>query len=307
MTPTKTKILPLDGFLLLDKPKFLSSNEALQRVKRLLRVKKAGHTGSLDPMATGMLPICFGEATKYSKYLLDADKKYDVIAKLGEQTTTGDTEGTVIAQKEFAHLSVATIQEKINSFVGEVAQIPSMFSAIKYQGKPLYELARQGIEVPREVRKIQIYSIEFLSYENGLLSLRVHCSKGTYIRNLVEDIGHALGCGAHVLELRRLTVGQFNYEQMYTLDALTHIETTEERRTLILPIPALFPHWPIMKLSADARFYICRGQPVQMQITGTPVGYVRLMAEDDMFIGVGELLDDGRLLPRRLMQTPPNS
>lgn len=207
----KNKVI--NGILLLDKPLHLTSNGALQRVKRLFGAKKAGHTGSLDPLATGMLPLCFGEATKLSQYLLESDKYYHVVAKFGEKTTTGDAEGEVIETRPTDHLTAEAIQQAVAKFVGVIEQIPPMFSALKFQGRPLYELARQGIEVERKPRQVTIHKLELaLPFEKGgqggisSCTISVHCTKGTYIRTLIEDIGEVLGCGAHVIGLRRTAV-----------------------------------------------------------------------------------------------------
>ena len=210
----------VNGILLLDKPKGLSSNAALQQVKRLYCARKAGHTGSLDPLASGMLPICFGKATKMSQQWLNADKIYHVRAQLGIQTTTGDAEGSIVAEKAVPDLTPKIIEQTLNRFRGEIQQVPPMYSALKHQGQPLYKLARRGITIERLPRAVIIHHLSLLSYENHQLELQVHCSKGTYIRTLIEDIGEALHCGAHVVELRRLSVGNFSAEQMISLEQL---------------------------------------------------------------------------------------
>src|SRR5579862_9142002 len=213
----------IHGILLLDKPLGMTSNAALQKVKRLFNAKKAGHTGSLDPLATGMLPICFGEATKFSQFLLESDKCYQVEAKLGVKTRTGDAEGEVIAVKPVMDLTCERLEAVLSQFVGQIQQIPPMYSALKIQGKPLYELARQGIEIPREARSVQIYRLQLIDFQAETLKFEVQCSKGTYVRTLVEDIGELLGCGAHVSALRRTVVLPYNEIKMYTLDALEEI------------------------------------------------------------------------------------
>lgn len=193
----------INGIVLLDKDTGLSSNAALQKVKRLFFAKKAGHTGSLDPLASGILPICLGQATKVAQFLLDDDKRYFVRGKLGEITDTGDCEGVVTKTQEYTHLDEAIIKQVAMSFVGDILQVPPMYSALKKDGQPLYKLARQGIEIERPARPVTIHAIEFISYEKGVVTLDVSCSKGTYIRSLIQDIGDTLGCGAHVIELRR--------------------------------------------------------------------------------------------------------
>jgi len=214
---------PVDGILLLDKPLHLSSNQALQKVKHLFQAKKAGHTGSLDPLATGMLPLCFGKATKLAQGLLGVDKKYVVTAKLGEMTTTGDAEGDVIETKPVPAVTIEALQAVLMRFTGEIQQTPPMYSAVKMGGKPLYELARQGITVERQSRPVTIYVISLKELALPFVTLEVHCSKGTYIRTLVEDIGRALGCGAYVTALRRTVVGNFLEDSMLTLDQLREL------------------------------------------------------------------------------------
>ncbi len=211
----------MNGIFLLDKPIHISSNAALQKVKRLFQAKKAGHTGSLDPLATGMLPICFGQATKFSQYLLDADKSYAVTMQLGVRTNTSDKEGEVISTREVPNLSVTDIDRAFDNFRGNIQQVPSMFSALKYQGKPLYFYARQGITIERPSRAITIHAIDHISLENNLVYFTVHCSKGTYVRTLVDDVGEQLGCGAHVTQLRRLSVGPYRETDMMTMEQLT--------------------------------------------------------------------------------------
>ncbi|MGL5366232.1 MAG: tRNA pseudouridine(55) synthase TruB, partial [Plesiomonas shigelloides] len=205
------------GILLLDKPQGITSNDALQKVKRLYNANKAGHTGALDPLATGMLPICLGEATKFSQYLLDSDKRYRVIAKLGQRTDTSDSDGEVIQERP-VQVTAEQLDEALTHFRGDLQQIPSMYSALKYEGKPLYEYARQGIEVPRESRPITVYELTLIRFEGDEVELEVHCSKGTYIRTIVDDLGERLGCGAHVIYLRRLAVATYPMERMVTLE-----------------------------------------------------------------------------------------
>jgi tRNA pseudouridine55 synthase len=292
----------INGILLLDKSIGLSSNNALQRVKHLYSAKKAGHTGSLDPLATGMLPICFGEATKFSQYLLESDKSYRVTAKLGIKTTTGDAEGEVIAVRPVQKITLERFTQVLQQFSGPIQQIPPMFSAIKHQGKPLYELARKGLEVERAPRTVQIYQQECVKLEGDVFELEVHCSKGTYIRTLAEDIGEQLGCGAHVIGLRRTFVSPYRQAQMYTLDMLEEIYNIQGHKgleQLLLPVESSVEGLPAVKLSTSSAFYIRTGQPVMVPHSPAQ-GLVRLYAADGLFMGIGEILDDARVAPRRL-------
>jgi tRNA pseudouridine55 synthase len=292
----------VNGILLLDKPVGLSSNAALQVVKRLYRARKAGHTGSLDPLATGLLPICFGEATKISGFLLDADKHYHVQCKLGVRTSTGDSEGEVLEQRPVEGITEAALREAIDGFMGDIEQIPPMYSALKHKGERLYNLARKGLEVERKPRTVTIHALELLDFNGDSAELRVHCSKGTYVRTLVEDIGAVLGCGAHVSGLRRLGVGPFDDSGMYDMEALEAFASDgyPALDRLLLPVEAGLAQWPGVSLSGDAAFYLRQGQPVLVPQAPTE-GWVRLYEGDQRFIGMGEILDDGRVAPRRLM------
>jgi tRNA pseudouridine55 synthase len=292
----------VNGILLLDKPAGLTSNAALQEVKKLYRARKAGHTGSLDPLATGLLPICFGEATKISGFLLDADKHYRVQCRLGERTNTGDSEGEVLERRPVEAVTEAALREAIEGFLGDIEQIPPMYSALKHKGERLYNLARQGLEVEREPRTVTIYALELLGFTGDHAELMVHCSKGTYVRTLVEDIGEILGCGAHVSALRRLGVGPFDESGMHDMEALEALasEGYPALDRLLLPIEAGLAQWPGVSLSGDAAFYLRQGQPVLVPQAPTE-GWVRLYEGDQQFIGMGEILDDGRVAPRRLM------
>ncbi|MGB6977504.1 MAG: tRNA pseudouridine(55) synthase TruB [Gammaproteobacteria bacterium] len=297
------------GLLLLDKPIGITSNAALQKVKHLFvnclgRSIRAGHTGSLDPLASGMLPICLGEATKFSQFLLQADKRYLVTAQLGIKTSTGDAEGEIIQQAPIPILNRDDWLQIFRAFTGEIAQVPSMYSALKHQGQPLYKLARQGIEVARPSRIIHVYSLELINFTAQNCQLRVHCSKGTYIRTLIEDMGDRLGCGAHVSELRRLTVGSHMSEQMITLPEL---ETRSAQQGLLgltsqlLPLDSMLPDWQEVILSEATAFYLRRGQPVMIPNAPTR-GWVRLTLKcNGSLVGVGEILQDGRVAPRRLL------
>jgi len=292
----------VNGILLLDKPSGLTSNAALQAVKKLYRARKAGHTGSLDPLATGLLPICFGEATKVSGFLLDADKDYRVTCKFGERTTTGDAEGEVLEQHPVEDLSEDRLREVMQGFLGDIEQIPPMYSALKHKGERLYKLARAGVEVEREPRQVTIHALELLTLNPPLAEIRVHCSKGTYVRTLVEDIGAALGCGAHVSGLRRLGVGPFDDSHMIDMEGLQAVAAESEHALdqLLLPLESGLAQWPDVRLSSDAAFYLRQGQPVLVPKAPT-AGLVRLYEGESRFLGVGEILDDGRVAPRRLM------
>ncbi len=296
---------PINGILLLDKPLGLTSNSALQRMKHLFQAKKAGHTGSLDPLATGMLPICFGEATKFSQFLLDSDKTYLVSAQLGVTTNTGDREGEVTAQCEVPVFTNEQLNQMMQQFVGEIEQVPPMFSAIKVQGKPLYELARKGIEVERKARRINIFSMTFHEYstETKQLSFTVHCSKGTYVRTLVEDMGRALGCGAHVAQLRRIHVTPYDGLPIYTEEQLRNIADNQGIAALtstLLPLETSVQGFPGIKLSTSAAFYMRTGQAVRITVP-INTSLVRLFSEDERFLGVGEVTSDGRVKPFRLL------
>lgn len=292
------------GILLLDKPFGITSNAALQQVKKSLRIKKAGHTGSLDPLATGMLPICIDEATKFSGYLLDADKQYEVCAQLGACTTTGDAEGEVTARYPVPLYSDSKILSVLEKFSGKIDQMPPMFSAIKKNGRPLYELARQGITIERDVRSVDIYQLNLLEIGADSLSLFVHCSKGTYIRTLIEDIGNTLGCGAYVKSLRRTAVGKYRPSQMITLDrleALVEARDSETLESFILSVGSCLMQWPSVTVNEQLLFYLLRGQSVRIKDTPSS-GWIRLYTLDDEFLGLGEVLEDGRVAPRKLIQ-----
>lgn len=293
--------LNINGILLLDKPLNMTSNGALQYVKRLFNAKKAGHTGSLDPLATGMLPICFGEATKLSQFLLESDKYYRTTIKLGVRTTTGDAEGDVIETCAVGDLTIERIDAVLSQFLGEIQQIPPMYSAIKHKGQPLYKLARRGIEITREPRIVHIYALTREEFSADTLTLNTHCSKGTYIRTLAEDIGRALGCGAHVSVLHRSAVAPYHHSKMHMLTALEEIKQQGMDALLncLLPVDSSVQAFPAVKLSSAAVFYIRTGQPVM--VPHLPIqGFVRIFSDNNEFMGIGEILDDGRVAPRRL-------
>ncbi|EGA72404.1 tRNA pseudouridine synthase B [Vibrio sinaloensis DSM 21326] len=300
---------PINGVVLLDKPTGISSNDALQKVKRIFFAEKAGHTGALDPLATGMLPICLGEATKFSQFLLDSDKRYRVIAKLGERTDTSDSDGEVVETRP-VDVSLEKLEECIDKFRGESDQVPSMFSALKYQGKPLYEYARKGIEVPRESRKITVYEIVLHRFEGDEVEMEVHCSKGTYIRTIVDDLGEMLGCGAHVTMLRRTGVAKYPYEKMVTLEQLNELLEQAHRDEvapkelldpLLLPMDTAVEDLPEVNLNAELTNLVQHGMPVQ--VLGAPEGTPLRMTsgEEKLFIGVAEVNKDGKVAPKRLV------
>jgi len=293
----------VNGILLLDKPTGLTSNAALQQVKKLFRARKAGHTGSLDPLASGLLPICLGEATKVSAFLLDADKQYQVTCKLGERTTTADAEGEVVETRPVDGVSEKQLRKVMAHYLGDIEQIPPMYSAVKHQGQRLYKLARQGIEVEREPRPITIHEMNLLDFQLPLAEISLRCSKGTYVRTLVEDIGEELGCGAHVTGLRRLGVGPYNETGLVTLSTLEQLRAKGGEAALdklLLPMESGLAQWPGVRLSSDAAFYLRQGQPVLVPRAPT-TGWVRLYEGESRFMGMGEILDDGRVAPRRLM------
>lgn len=292
----------LTGVLLLDKPIGITSNAALQQVKKIFNAEKAGHTGSLDPLASGMLPICFGNATKFSQFLLDADKLYRVIGKLGQTTSTGDAEGEILETKPVEAITLNNVEKTIAQFRGPIKQKPSMYSALKHNGQPLYKLARQGITVERELRDVTIHKLELLNFKDGTIELEVQCSKGTYIRTLIEDIGAALGCGAHVIYLRRLQVIPFEQKQMVTFENLEQLKNTndcDKMDALLLPIETMLVNLSEVILSENTAFYLRQGQPVMVPNVPNS-GLVKLKGKDGRFIGVGEILPDGMVAPRRL-------
>ncbi|MDX9951269.1 MAG: tRNA pseudouridine(55) synthase TruB [Methylophilaceae bacterium] len=293
----------VDGVLLLDKPLGYSSNQALQQVKRLYQAAKAGHTGSLDPLATGLLPICLGEATKFSHFLLDADKRYRALVQLGSTTATGDVEGEVLSRSD-VRVTADQLQIALQRFVGDIEQVPPMYSALKHQGKALYEYARDGVDIARAARAVTIFSIELISFDQEAQrgEIDVTCSKGTYIRTLAEDIGHALGCGAHLAGLRRLSTAHFRLEDACTLEQLEKL-TMEERDALLLGADAAVADLPQVTLDADSAFYLLRGQSV-WKASVRIGGLFRIYNEAGRFLGLGELDRDGRIAPKRLLAQP---
>jgi tRNA pseudouridine55 synthase len=299
---------PVDGILVLDKPPGRSSNGAMIVARAIYHARKAGHTGALDPLATGVLPVCFGEATKFSQYLLNADKEYRSHFVFGQQTDTGDSDGEVIAEQDASALSLEQVEAYIAPLRGDILQVPPMYSALKRDGKPLYALARKGITVEREARPVTIREFELESFTPGpraVAVVRVRCTKGTYIRSLAEDLGAALGVGAHVASLRRLQAGPFNESQQVTtetLQALRDEHDFEGLDALLLPIKSALGHLPEITLGETAVFYLLQGQAVQ--VSGAPSqGAVVLSDNEGKFLGIGEILDDGRVTPRRLLST----
>jgi tRNA pseudouridine55 synthase len=302
----KNKGRNVSGVLLLDKPQGCSSNHILQKVKRLFGAAKAGHTGSLDPLATGMLPICFGEATKISAFLLDADKRYRLKCQLGVSTTTGDAEGDVVDTQDVSCITEAAIKAVLSEFIGEIEQIPPMYSALKHNGERLYKLARQGIEVERKARSVTIYDIDYLSLSKDeqqrlILELEVSCSKGTYVRTLVEDIAKKLDCCAHITALRRLSVGPYEGD-MLTMEQLMELaeQGNEALDESLQAIDSGVAHWPDVQLGSDAAFYMRQGQPVMVPHAPTQ-GWVRIY-EHGQFLGLGEIQNDGMVAPRRMIK-----
>ena len=295
----------IDGILLLDKSIGFSSNTALQRAKQLFNARKAGHTGNLDRPASGLLPICFGEATKLSAFLLDADKRYQAVFRLGVVTTTGDAEGGVVATHEVPSFKLTQIEEVLRRFTGPINQIPPMFSAIKYQGQRLYQLAHRGISVERHARSVTIHELKLIDYNGGDRHIEVYvaCSKGTYIRTLAEDIGSALGCGAHISALRRIGVGPYAIHQAIDLPGLEALEQegVAPLDARLLSTDSVLINKPAVSLSNAVSYYLCQGHAVMVPHAPSN-GLVRIYNAERQFLGVGEVLDDGRIAPRRLMK-----
>lgn len=291
------------GVFLLDKPQGMSSNDVLQKVKRIFQANKAGHTGALDPLATGMLPICLGEATKFSQFLLDSDKRYLVTAKLGERTDTSDAEGQVVESKT-VNVTEAEILAHLEPFRGDILQVPTMFSALKHNGKPLYEYARAGITVDREARPITIFELNFIEYQAPYLTLEVHCSKGTYIRTLVDDLGEALGCGAHVIMLRRTAVASYPIEAMMSFENLqknAENRPLEELDSHLLPLDTAVSNVAKINLTAEQTKAVGFGQRVKYENLNKIYGLVRLFSDNGQFLGVAEITDDNVIRPNRMI------
>ena len=294
----------VSGIILLDKPLGFTSNAALQKVRWLLNAEKAGHTGSLDPLATGVLPLCFGEATKFSQYLLESDKGYETVMQLGVTTTTADAEGEVLRTRE-VNVDRPEIEAVLPAFRGGISQVPPMYSALKRDGQPLYKLARAGEIVEREARSVTISRLELLECNQDKVRLAVDCSKGTYIRTLVEDIGERLGCGAHVAQLRRTQAGPFKLAQTVTLEELEQVHAeggNEAVDRFLLPSDSGLQDWPLLQFSEHSAFYWLHGQPVRAP-EAPKFGMVRVQDHNGRFIGIGEVSEDGRIAPRRLIRS----
>ena len=293
----------IHGVFLLDKPQGMSSNDIMQKVKRIFQANKAGHTGALDPLATGMLPICLGEATKFSQFLLDADKRYLVTAKLGERTDTSDAEGQIVETHE-VKVKTPEILTALEQFRGDILQVPTMFSALKHNGKPLYEYARQGITVEREARPITIFELNFIEYNAPYLTLEVHCSKGTYIRTLVDDLGEALGCGAHVTMLRRTAVADYPTEKMldwHTLQSLAEQQDLALLDALLLPMDTSVAKLPALTLNENQTQGIGFGQRIKFDNPNRLQGQVRLFSYENRFLGVAVIDENNVIRPQRLV------
>ncbi|MCY3818590.1 MAG: tRNA pseudouridine(55) synthase TruB [Gammaproteobacteria bacterium] len=306
----------VNGIMVLDKPGGMSSNDAVQKAKQLFAARKVGHTGSLDPLATGVLPLCFGEATRFSRYLLESDKKYTTRVIFGVSTDSGDADGKVMRERPVGRLTRAAVDKALDAYRGEIQQVPSMFSAVKHQGQPLYKLARKGIEVERKARSVTVYSIEIREFAGDGLDLDIHCSKGTYVRTIVHELGESLGCGAHVTALRRTMAGPFGESDLVTFEMLGRsgedIGEGADRKPLeawLQPASSAVRQWPEVTLTGDAAYYLRQGQPVIVPHAPTE-GWVRLAQAPSpetsegngaRFLGVGEILDDGRVAPRRLI------
>ena len=293
----------IHGVFLLDKPQGMSSNDIMQKVKRIFQANKAGHTGALDPLATGMLPICLGEATKFSQFLLDADKRYLVTAKLGERTDTSDAEGQIVETRD-VNVKTPEILTALEQFRGNILQVPTMFSALKHNGKPLYEYARQGITVEREARPITIFELNFIEYNAPYLTLEVHCSKGTYIRTLVDDLGEALGCGAHVTMLRRTAVADYPTEKMLdwnALQALAEPQDLSSLDALLLPMDTAVAKLPALTLNESQTQGIGFGQRIKFNNPNRLQGQVRLFSHENRFLGVAVIDENNVIRPQRLV------
>ncbi|QLB41109.1 tRNA pseudouridine(55) synthase TruB [Mannheimia pernigra] len=293
----------IHGVFLLDKPQGMSSNDILQKVKRIFQANKAGHTGALDPLATGMLPICLGEATKFSQFLLDSDKRYLVTAKLGERTDTSDAEGQIVETKE-VNVAEADILANLDQFRGDILQVPTMFSALKHNGKPLYEYARAGITVEREARPITIFELNFIEYNAPFLTLEVHCSKGTYIRTLIDDLGEVLGCGAHVTMLRRTAVANYPIDKMMSyvdLQKLVENQPLVELDKHLLEMDTAVSSLAKINLTEQQTKAVGFGQRVRFDNPDKIYGLVRLYSDDKQFLGIAEMTHDNVIRPSRMI------
>ena len=300
----------VNGVLLLNKPIGLTSNKVLQKVRWLFDANRAGHTGALDPLASGVLPLCFGEATKFSQYLLDSDKYYRSTYTLGISTTTGDSEGEVISQQDASNITLQQVQDKIQDFQGEIDQVPSMYSALKHNGQPLYKLARQGIEIDRPARQITIFDYQIIDFRpgtNAKVDVEVHCSKGTYIRTLAEDLGAALGCGAHVSALHRFRAGPFDEQQTISLEKLEKLRkqgSVEQLDQLLKPVDTPVSNYPAVEFDQIMAGYFQLGQEISSNKAfhqGQEGDIVRVFREGGTFLGIGTVTEDGKIAPKRLI------
>jgi tRNA pseudouridine55 synthase len=300
----------VNGVLLLNKPIGLTSNKVLQKVRWLFDANRAGHTGALDPLASGVLPLCFGEATKFSQYLLDSDKYYRSTYTLGISTTTGDSEGEVISQQDASNITLQQVQDKIQDFQGEIDQVPSMYSALKHNGQPLYKLARQGIEIDRPARQITIFDYQITDFRpgtNAKVDVEVHCSKGTYIRTLAEDLGAALGCGAHVSALHRFRAGPFDEQQAISLEELEKLReqgSVEQLDQLLKPVDTPVSNYPAVKFDQILAGFFQLGQEISSNKAfhqGQEGDIVRVFREGGTFLGIGTVTEDGKIAPKRLI------
>ena len=291
----------LNGLLLLDKPTSESSNRVLQKVKRIFNASKAGHTGTLDPLATGLLVICFGRTTKIADYLLAVDKQYRVVIKLGVTTDSADADGEILDQRDASNVTDAQILQHAASLSGAIEQVPPMYSALKHQGSRLYELARKGVEVERAPRKVEIHSFDLIKHQQDIVTMQVHCSKGTYIRTLVEDLGKLLSCGAHVVELRRTSLGPFTDPIMYSLEELEQRAENglSELDRILLPTDQALLGWPAVSVLESQMVDMKNGHPLQLPNLPSE-GLVRIYDADQQFYGIGKIREDGRMAPKPL-------
>lgn len=295
----------ISGVLLLDKPVGMTSNAALQMVKRIFDARKAGHTGSLDPLATGVLPLCFGEATKFSQFLLEADKRYRATFRLGVITDSGDADGKVLEERYVPDISDDRLEGVLKKFRGEINQIPPMFSALKVNGQPLYKLARKGLEVERKARQVTIHELTVLEQQQKEITVDVRCTKGTYVRTLAEDIGIELGCGAHVTQLRRISVGHYGVKRAVSMEGLERMAENQDRLDArLLPVSSVVQDWPKVNVTEISASYVRQGQSVQIANAPTH-GWVGIFMDSSGlngdFVGVGEVTETGRVAPRRLV------
>ncbi len=288
----------ISGVLLLDKPLGYSSNQALQKIKLLYQAAKAGHTGTLDPLATGLLPLCFGEATKFAHFLTDADKVYIATVKFGITTNTGDAEGQVLSVKD-VNISKMQLEQVCSQFLGVISQVPPMYSALKHEGKAMYEYARAGVEIERAARAVTIHNIEINAFDRDVATITVKCSKGTYIRTLAEDIGAQIGCGAHLIGLRRTATANYHINQAITIEQFEAMSEAQ-RALLLMPADSAVAHLPAITLDVDSAFYLQQGQAI-LHSGNIPEGLIRLYNEQGEFLGLGEQQSDGKIAPKRLI------